>query len=177
MSLSPPGGDGGGAGIKPRSSPVAAGCCLWLCVPSASPGQGAWHGGVGLVGRELGDGDRVALRDTGPAHSRAGGHETPLSSPCNEPPGPNPGPARGSGSWWSLCWQTLTCCLPRARDWLREGQGCPQEPSTPQCPGAGHRERRALSMELILRWQKQLQVLALLLRCPAWRGQSPGPGK
>lgn len=57
---------------------------LWLCVPLALLGQDAWHGGAGLVGRELGDGVCVALRDTGPAHGCAGGYETPLVFPVQQ---------------------------------------------------------------------------------------------
>uniref|UniRef100_A0A8C0E7A5 Alpha-carbonic anhydrase domain-containing protein n=1 Tax=Bubo bubo TaxID=30461 RepID=A0A8C0E7A5_BUBBB len=62
-----------------KAEVLAGGCRslpLWVCVPSALLGQGAWPGGVGLVGRELGDDVWVALGGTCPAHGCAGGYET-----------------------------------------------------------------------------------------------------
>lgn len=67
---------------------------LGLCVPSALAGQGAWHGGAGLVGRELGSDVWVVLR----VRLRKGVQDS-LSSLCSKSPGPNPGTACGAG-WW-----------------------------------------------------------------------------
>lgn len=80
-----------------KAEVLSGGCRLlplWLCVPSALAGQGAWHGGAGLVGRELGNDVWVALRVWLRKWMR-----NSLSSPCSKSPGPNPGAACRVG-WW-----------------------------------------------------------------------------